>query len=243
MPGAYHRYTTVDGRRMYCGKAADRRPVTPEPSVASRQPAACCPNTLGADDQHWVDGLARGGVDHERTCRDLHAILLGAAKFEVAQRRSAHQVGGADLEDIACEAASDALMLIIRKAGEFRGESKFTTWATRFVGFEVRAKLRRHVSRHRRVGSADEHGEQLAEANSDPSVHAEARELAGAIRGVVNDRFTANQRTVFLALQMRDVTPAELGLQLGLDANAIYQIAFRARRCLRGQLRTHGFLD
>lgn len=199
--------------------------------------------TLGADDQRWLDGLADRGVDHDRTCRALHAILLRAAKCEVAQRRHAHQLGGADLDNIACDAASDALLLIIRKAGEFRGDSRFTTWATRFVGFEVRAKLRQHVSRHRTVGLAPEQEDQLADANSDPSVHAEAHELAGAISGVVNDRFTATQRTVFAALQMSDVTPARLGQQLGMTANAIYQIAFRARRCLRGQLQTSGFLE
>jgi RNA polymerase sigma-70 factor (ECF subfamily) len=196
---------------------------------------------LGVEDRRWVDGLADGGAEHERTCRELHAILLAAAKFEVAQRR--HQVSGADLDHIACEAASDALLLIIRKVADFRGESRFTTWATRFVGFEVRAKLRKHISRHRTVDLAPEHEEQLAEADSDPSVHAEAQELAGAIRGVVQERFTANQQRVLLALATHEATPAHLGLQLGLNANAVYQIAFRARRCLRIQLRTGGFLQ
>lgn len=242
MPQVHHRCTTVDGRRLSYREAANRS-VTPESPFVRRQPPATRPPTLSPEDQRWLDGLANSGADHDRTCRDLHAILLGAAKFEVAQRRHAHHLGGADLDNIACEAASDALLLIIRKADEFRGDSRFTTWATRFVGFEVRAKLRQHVSRHRTVGLAPEHDEQLAEANSDPSVHAEAQELAGAIRGVVNDRFTANQRTVFLALLMCDVTPAHLGRQMGLNANAIYQIAFRARRCLRGQLRTNGFLE
>lgn len=242
MPQVHPRCTTVDGRRPFYGEAGDRS-MTPGSPFVRRQAPATCPPTLGAENQRWLDGLTDRGVDHDRTCRDLHAILLGAAKFEVAQRRHAHHLGGADLDDIACEAASDALLLVIRKAGEFRGDSRFTTWATRFVGFEVRAKLRQHVSRHRTVGLAPEHDEQLAEANSDPSVHVEAVELAGAIRGVVNDRFTANQRTVFLALLMCDVTPAHLGLQMGLNANAIYQIAFRARRCLRGQLRADGFLE
>jgi len=209
---------------------------------ARRQAAATC-DTLGAEDRRWVNGLAGGGVDHERTCRDLHAILLRAAKFEVGQRRTAHHLGGADLDDIACQAASDALLLIIRKAGEFRGDSRFTTWATRFVGFEVRAKLRHHVSRHRTEALAPEHHEQLVEANSDPSLRAEGQELAEAIHRVVNDRFSSRQRTVFLALLMRDVTPADLGSQLGLNANAIYQIAFRARHCLRSQLRANGLLD
>jgi len=239
---AHHRCATVDGRRLIHGEAGNRS-ATPEFPFVRRQPPATCAPTLGAEDQRWLDGLADTGADHERACRDLHALLLSAAKFEVAQRRNAHHLSGADLDDIACEAASDALLLVIRKAGEFRGDSRFTTWATRFVAFEVRAKLRQHVSRHRTVGLAPEHDEQLAEANSDPAVHAEAQELAGAIRNVVNDRLTGNQRTVLLALLMCDVTPARLGLQMGLNANAIYQIAFRARCCLRGQLRTNGFLE
>lgn len=242
MSQVHSRCAPVDGGRLSYEQAACR-PVTPESTVAGRQPVVHRPRALGADDQRWVDGLSDDGVDHERTCRDLHAILLGAARFEVAQRRRAHQVAGADLDDIACEAASDALLLVIRKAGEFRGDSRFTTWATRFVGFEVRAKLRRHVSKRRAVGLTPELDEQQVEANSDPSVHAEAQELAGAIRGVVNDRFTANQRTVFLTLLTCDVTPADLGSQMGLNANAVYQTAFRARHCLRGQLRTAGFLD
>jgi RNA polymerase sigma-70 factor (ECF subfamily) len=201
------------------------------------------PDILSAEDRRWVDGLSNSGEGRERTCRDLHVILLRAAKFEVARRRSAHHVGLADLDDIACQAASDALLRIIRKAHHFRGDSKFTTWATRFVGFEVRAKLRQHVSRNRTVGLGPEHDEQLVEPNSDPHLHAEAHELVGAIHGVVNDRFSAHQRTVFLALLMCDVTPADLGLQMGLSANAIYQIAFRARHCLRRELRANGFLD
>jgi RNA polymerase sigma-70 factor (ECF subfamily) len=224
-------------------QATGSPPVGSDPPFVRRQPAASCPPTLASEDRHWVDWLADGGRNRERACRDLHAILLRAAEFEVAQRRDAHHLGGADLDDIACQAASDALLRIIRKAGEFRGDSKFTTWATRFVGFEVRAKLRQHVYRHRTVGLAPEHDDQLAEANSDPYVHAEAQELAEAVRGVVKDRFSARQRTVFLALLVCDVTPADLGLQMGLNANAIYQIAFRARHCLRGQLRAHGFLD
>lgn len=224
-------------------RATVDRPVTPELPFARRQAAGTRTDTLGAEDRRWIDGLAGRGVDHERTCRDLHAILLRAARFEVGQRRSAYHLGGADLDDIACQAASDALLLIIGKAGEFRGDSRFTTWATRFVGFEVRAKLRHHASRHRTVALAPEAGEQLAEANSDPYVQAEGQDLAEAIRRVMNDRFSSRQRTVFLALLMRDVTPADLGSQLGVNANAIYQIAFRARHCLRSQLRASGFLD
>ena len=49
--------------------------------------------------------------------------------------------------------------------------------------------------------------------------------------------------TVFVALLTHGSTPTDLGVQMGLNANAIYQVVFRARHCLRGQLRASGFLD
>jgi RNA polymerase sigma-70 factor (ECF subfamily) len=223
-------------------QATIRRSVATDLQFTGRQRAAGAPDTLSAEDRRWVDGLSNRGVDHDRTCRDLHAILLRSAKFEVAQRRRAHHFGGPDLDDIAYQAASDALLLIIAKAREFRGDSRFTTWATRFVGFEVRAKLRQHASRQRTQALAPEHYESLVEANSDPYLYVEARELVEAIHGVVRDRFSPHQRTVFLALLRYDVRSAELGVEMGLSANAVYQVAFRARNCLRGQLRTIGLL-
>ena len=230
------------GQRSHRGRRHGQQ-SSGRPPIYAATTRGALPRRLVAEDRRWVDGLTNGAENHERTCRDLHALLLRTAKFEVAQRRNAHQVGGADLDDLACQAASDALLRIIRKAGEFRGDSRFTTWAKRFVGFEVRSKLRQYATRHLTVGIGPEHDAVLVEANSDPYVHAEAQDLADAIRSVVNDQFSANQRSVFLGLLTHDVTPADLGLQMGLTANAIHQTAFRARHCLRGQLRANGFLD
>lgn len=225
------------------GSSNGQPPGETRGSVCSATNRGVVPRLLDVEDRRWVDGLAAGGVHRERTCHELHAVLLRAAKFEVAQRRITHQIGGADVDDIACQAASDALLVVIRKADEFRGDSSFITWATRFVGFEVRAKLRQYASCHRTVGIGPEHDELLVQPNSDPYVHAAAQDLVDAIRSVVKDRFSANQRRVFVGLLTCDVTPAELGSQMGLNANAVYQVAFRARHCLRGQLRANGFLD
>jgi hypothetical protein len=89
--------------------------------------------SLTAEDRYWIEGLASTGESRERTCRELHAILLRAARFELARAFRPKTPSGPDLDDIACQAASDALLLVIRKATEFRGDSRFTTWATRFV--------------------------------------------------------------------------------------------------------------
>jgi hypothetical protein len=48
-----------------------------------------------------------------------------------------------ELDDLAHQAAADALLAITDKLGQFRGESRFTTWAYKFVIFEVSAKIDR----------------------------------------------------------------------------------------------------
>jgi len=68
----------------------------------------------------------------------LHALLLRAARFEIGRRRSAFpQLGGADLDDLAWQSADDALMSVLRRLGDFRGESRFTTWAAKFAIVEA----------------------------------------------------------------------------------------------------------
>lgn len=194
------------------------------------------------DDQQWIRGLSRTGAAHERTCEELHGILLRAARREARQRAVYLRVAGPDLDDLACQAASDALLVIIRKVRDFRGESRFTTWATRFVVFQVMAKLRQHVRRHRSSTSLPpELWEELPAAHPSPDLEAEARDLAGVVRQAVDSHLTANQRTVLLGL-VRGATPAALAGELELNPNAVHQTMFRARRSLRHHLMTQGYL-
>jgi RNA polymerase sigma factor (sigma-70 family) len=194
------------------------------------------------DDQQWIEGLCRTGSAHERTCEELHEILFRAARREARQRALYLRVAGPDLDDLACQAASDALLLIIRKVADFRGESRFTTWATRFVVFQVIAKLRQHVRRHRSSTSLPpELWEELPAAHPSPDLEAEARDLARVVLRAVDSHLTARQRTVLLGL-VRGATPDALAGELELNANAVHQTMFRARRSLRHQLIAQGYL-
>jgi RNA polymerase sigma-70 factor (ECF subfamily) len=195
------------------------------------------------DDRQWIEGLSGSGASHERTCHELHELLFRAARCEARQRGPHLRVTGPDLDDLACQAASDALLLIIRKARHFRGESRFTTWATRFVVFEVTAKLRQHVRGHRSSTSIPpELWEELPAAHPTPDIEAEATDLARIVLHAVNSHLTAGQRTVLLGL-VRGDTPAVLAGELDLNPNAVHQTIFRARRRLRRHLVAHGYLS
>jgi RNA polymerase sigma-70 factor (ECF subfamily) len=73
-------------------------------------------------------------------------LLLRAARFEVARRRRVlPHVRGGDFDDVANQAADDALVAVLARLDDFRGESRFTTWAYKFALLEAAVKLRRRA--------------------------------------------------------------------------------------------------
>ena len=83
------------------------------------------------------------GAERDAAMERLHALLLRAAVTEVARRRSSAAVAAGDLDDLANQAADDALMAVLRKLHSYRGDSRFTTWAYKFALLEAAAAMRR----------------------------------------------------------------------------------------------------
>lgn len=133
---------------------------------------------LYRDSERWVRALESEGKNYEDACARLHALLLRIARSEIARRRGSHHVTGPELDDLAHQASADALLAIVRKIGQFCGESKFTTWACAFVMLEVSGKLGRHFWRNAGVALEHEDWDRLPDRlGLDPAVEAEAREL------------------------------------------------------------------
>jgi RNA polymerase sigma-70 factor (ECF subfamily) len=134
-------------------------------------------------------------------------------------------------------------MAITGKVGQFRGESRFTTWACKFAIFEVSAKIGRHFWRHPAVPLDAEDWDRLPDRfGLDPAQEAEWRDLAAALRRAVDEELTARQRQVFVAIVLNGVPLDALVLELGSNRNAIYKVLFDARRKLRSVLAANGYL-
>jgi RNA polymerase sigma-70 factor (ECF subfamily) len=189
----------------------------------------------------WLDALTAGGRRRDESVDRLHGLLLRIARGEL-HRRSA-VVTGPELDDLAHQAAADALLAILGKLDSFRGESRFTTWAYKFVIFEVSAKLGRHFWRHREARLDVEDGDRLAERHpDDPAEHTEARDLVAALRRAVAEELTVHQRRVFTAVVMNEVPLDALVAELDSNRNAVYKTLFDARRKLRTALAANGYL-
>ena len=171
-------------------------------------------------------------------------MLLRAARREAGRRGPRVQITGPELEDLACQAAGDALLAITQKASQFRGESRFTTWAYKFVIFEVSAKIARHFWRHpTRPLDADSWDRLPDRFGVDPAQESEWRDLLAALRRAVDTELTPRQREVFVAIALNGVPLDALVIKLGSSRNALYKMMFDARRKLRAALVANGYLD
>jgi RNA polymerase sigma-70 factor (ECF subfamily) len=190
----------------------------------------------------WLRDLTGG--QREAAQARLHAVLLRIARGEVRRRAGRLHVSGPELDDLTHQAAADALLAIIAKLGQFRGESRFTTWAYKFVIFEVSTKVGRHLWGNRTVSLEAEEWDRLpARFGFDPAHASEAREFAAAVRRAVNDALTERQRRIFVAIVVNGVPLDALVVELSTNRNAIYKTLFDARRKLRATLAANGYLD
>jgi RNA polymerase sigma-70 factor, ECF subfamily len=199
---------------------------------------------LDAESSAWLGRL--GAADGERRAaeRDLHARLVRIALAEVRRRSASTPVTGPELDDIAHQAADDAMVAILAKLGDFRGESRFMTWAYRFVILEVSAKLGRHYWRNPPVALDAEQWERLPDRlGIDPQQHAESAGILAEVRRVIDDELTTHQRQIFVAIVVDGIPLDALVARLGLGRNAIYKVVFDARRKIRRALVAKGYLD
>src|SRR5215467_6546712 len=199
---------------------------------------------LDADSAEWPRVLAGTGPRREEALARLHGLLVRIARGEVARRGPRLRLAGPELDDLAYQAAADALIAITGKLSQFRGESRFTTWAYKFVIFEVSAKVGRHFWRHPDVRLDAEDWDRLpGRFGFDPAQKAEWRDLLAALRRAVDEELTARQRRVFVAIVLNNVPLDSLVIEMASNRNALYKTLFDARRKLRAALAANGYLS
>jgi RNA polymerase sigma-70 factor, ECF subfamily len=136
------------------------------------------------------------------------------------------------------------VLAVMAKVGQFRGESRFTTWAYKFVMFEVSNKVGRHFWRDAAASLETSDWDRLPDRfGFGPARESEWRDLVAALRRAVDEDLTEHQRTVFAAIVLAGVPLDALVAELGSSRNAIYKTLFDARRKLRASLVADGHLD
>ena len=196
---------------------------------------------LDRESEEWVARLGPGHPRREQTVARLREVLVRVAFHELARRRG--QLGsiqGPELEDLGQQAANDALINILGRLDEFRGGSRFTTWAYKFAMFEVSGKVARHAWRRypptRQAFAFEELPDRLIPK---PSDCVEQQQQLDALSVAIR-QLPERQREVFVAIALNDTPPDVLAVELGTNRNAIYKNLFDARRRLRASMAAVG---
>jgi RNA polymerase sigma-70 factor (ECF subfamily) len=197
--------------------------------------------TLDPVSRRWVEELALGHPTREQAVGRLRELLLRVATHELRRRRGRlGSISGPEFDDLAQQAADDAVLIILDKLDDFRGLSRFTTWAYKFAVFEVSSKVARHAWLRHPPSSDSLVLEHAAEPPSRrPGETLERREQLRILSEAIGE-LTERQREVFVAIALNDVPMDELALALDSNRNAIYKNLFDARRRLRARLAEAG---
>jgi RNA polymerase sigma-70 factor (ECF subfamily) len=195
-------------------------------------------DALDPESADWVRALSGPGPEREQALSRLYALLLRAARFEVGRRRRGHD--RAELDDLATQAADDALMAVMAKLSTYRGDSRFTTWAYKFALLEAGVKLRRRAWMDREVPLEAEGWARLHDHRPSPAADVETAEVLGAVGDAIAEALTPHQRTVLIALALNDVPIDVLAERLDRTRGALYKTLHDARRKLRARLDEEG---
>ena len=198
----------------------------------------------------WLHDLTAGGSIQESAIADLRNLLLRAALYFFS--RNLNDFGGLDRDEIlqrAEDCAQDALIALMNHLADFRGDSKFTTWAYKFaINIALMAARRerwKDISLDELASSAEnDFLESKVKVKSDsvtPEQSAMQEEVRLIIRDVIERDLTEKQRRILFMMVFNDVPMDEVVQHFGVNRNAIYKMLHDARRKLKSGLQVRGF--
>jgi RNA polymerase sigma-70 factor, ECF subfamily len=196
---------------------------------------------LDEESRAWLRDLRSDGPSKDDAIARLHALLLRATRFECARRRPGlPHLRGNDLEDLANQAADDALVSVLARLDDFRGASRFTTWVYKFALLEAAVKLRKRAWQGREVPLEPETWSLFTSAGIGPDEEIEQSEFLTTLQRAIAEVLTPHQRRVLVALALNGVPIDVLAERLGTNRGALYKTLHDARRKLRSHLDEQG---
>ncbi len=181
----------------------------------------------------WLEELRK----NDDACADELCAYLRRVLARVLRGRA--EVCDSDLDDF----TQDAVMRVLKGLDTFRGDSRFTTWATAVAVRVALSALRRRRHDLRPVGVLELPGvEPLKENPVDPGRAAERRSLLATLHAAIEEVLTDRQRCAVLG-ELAGVPSRVLAQRLGTNPNALYKLHHDARKKLKRALNEAGFSD
>jgi RNA polymerase sigma-70 factor (ECF subfamily) len=199
--------------------------------------------------QEWLRDLSASGALQESAIADLRDLLLRAALYFFNQNvRDFQGVARHEILQRAEDCAQDALIAVLNRLSDFRGDSKFTTWAYKFAinTAMVAARQERWKGISLDELASSDAGNLVETLMQNTSAIAPERsaiqaEIQQVLQEVIERDLTEKQRQVLVLMVLCEVPLDEVVRYLGTNRNAVYKMLHDARRKLKNGLEAHGF--
>lgn len=198
--------------------------------------------------EEWLYALNTNGENQETAILDLRDLLLRATLYFFNRNLSDFErMNREELLQRAEDCAQESLIAVMNHLSDFRGDSKFTTWAYKFAINIALMTARRERWKGKSLDRSSSNGQRLDWEVYDrssaltPDRSAVQHEISHIIREVIEHELTDRQRQVLIMMVFQEVPMDEVVRRLGTNRNAIYKMLHDARRKLKASLQEHGF--
>ena len=189
------------------------------------------------NNEQW---LAELESEEAEALADLREYLRRAVFIYLNRHREdLNHIDRGELEQLSEDMVQDSLLQILDKLDTFRGDSKFTTWAYRFVINAAAGELRLHRWRSISIDVLSTEGEPPAfafvgdERAPEPEKVAARNQILALLYRIIDQDLTELQRRALISVHFQGVPVVVLAQQLDSTPNSVYKLLYDARRKLK----------
>jgi RNA polymerase sigma-70 factor, ECF subfamily len=198
--------------------------------------------------EQWLAELRADDEVQSAALEDLRKRLQRSIYYYLSQERSdLRGLAAKELQGMADDLSQDAVLRVTDNLHNFRGESRFTTWANKIAVRLAISDLRRARYKDFSLDELTANGDFLSatasitsEAPPNPETAAERDDVLGRIETAFKDALTERQYQALVAVALRGVPMDVVAEQMGTNRNALYKLIHDARRKLRAHLEAQG---
>ena len=188
--------------------------------------------------EEWVRALRTHGIEQEDALKDLRERLLHGMRAYLADNTGYRSVSSSAKEasQIIEDCAQEALLTIREKLDTFRGESRFTTWATMVAIRVLLGELRRRRWKKISIESPAigyDLGSAEALQTGNPEMTLQQTEFWSMLKRIVEKDLTSRQRFVLIASAFQGMPLDMVAETLGSNRDNVYKVLYDARKKLK----------
>jgi RNA polymerase sigma-70 factor (ECF subfamily) len=197
----------------------------------------------------WITELTGTSDVQAQALEDLRQRLQRGIFYYLSRERSdLSHLSTQELTQMAEDLAQDATLRVIGNLDSFRGDSRFTTWATKIAVRVAISDLRRARYKDFSLDGLTANEELIPSTSNtvgnipDPSPEesAERAEVLSRISAALEEALTERQYKALVAVALRGVPLEIVAEQMNTNRNALYKLLHDARRKLRTYLESQG---